>query len=163
MRERTKKTAVLGLFIALALIFSYVESLIPIPLMIPGAKLGLPNTLILLLLYSYGPREAVAVNAARICLAGFMFGNLFSILYSLSGAALGFCVMFFAMRAKIFPMKAVSILGGVFHNVGQLLAAAVVMSGIAVMAYLPVLLVAGVVTGLCNGILAEMIYKRGIL
>lgn len=163
MQSRTKKTAVLGLFIALSLIFSYIESVIPVPLIVPGAKLGLPNTLILLVLYVYGIREALAVNGARILLSGFLFGNLFSILYSFAGAAVSFVAMLLAKRAKIFPMKAVSILGGVFHNVGQIVVAAFLVSGVSVMAYLPLLLVAGVVTGLCNGILAEMIYKRGIL
>lgn len=163
MRSQTKKTAVLGLFIALSLIFSYIESVIPIPLILPGAKLGLPNTLILLVIYAYGTREALVVNVARIFLSGFMFGNMFSIVYSLAGAGFSFAVMLFAKKSKLFPMKAVSILGGVFHNVGQILVAAFLVSGISVMTYLPVLLVVGVVTGLCNGILAEMIYKRGIL
>lgn len=163
MQSRTKKTAVLGLFIALSLIFSYVESVIPVPLVVPGAKLGLPNTLILLLLYTYGVREAAIVNVTRICLSGFLFGNLFSILYSLAGAAVSFAVMLLVMRMQIFPMKAVSVLGGVFHNIGQIFVAVFLVSGMSVMAYLPILLVAGVVTGLCNGILAEMIYKRGIL
>ncbi len=163
MQSRTKKTAVLGLFIALSLIFSYIESIIPVPLIVPGAKLGLPNALILLVLYAYGTREAVIVNAARILLSGFMFGNLFSIVYSLAGAVLSFIIMFLAKKSKVFSIKAVSILGGVFHNVGQIIIAAFLVSGMSVMAYLPVLLIAGVVTGLCNGILAEIIYKRGIL
>ena len=163
MQSPTRKTAVLGLLIALSLIFSYVESVIPVPLVVPGAKLGLPNTLILLVLYTYGVKEAVLVNAARIGLSGFLFGNMFGILYSLAGAAVSFAVMLLAKKSTLFPMKAVSILGGVFHNIGQILVAAFLVSGISVMAYLPVLLVAGVVTGLCNGILAEMIYKRGIV
>ncbi|MBQ8527691.1 MAG: Gx transporter family protein [Lachnospiraceae bacterium] len=163
MQSQTRKTAVLGLFIALALIFSYVESVIPVPLVVPGAKLGLPNTLVLLLLYVYGVREAMLVNVTRILLSGFMFGNLFSILYSLAGAIFSFVFMVFAKRTRIFSMKAVSILGGVFHNIGQIIVAAFLVSGISVMAYLPVLIVVGVVTGLCNGVLAEIIYKRGIL
>lgn len=163
MPSQTKKTAVLGLFIALSLIFSYIESVIPIPLIVPGAKLGLPNTLILLVLYVYGTRDAVVINVARILLSGFLFGNMFSIVYSLGGASVSFVVMLLAKKAKFFPMKTVSILGGVFHNVGQILVAAFLVSGISVMTYLPVLLAAGVATGLCNGILAEMIYKRGIL
>ncbi len=163
MQSPTKKTAVLGVFIALSMIFSYIESMIPVPLVVPGAKLGLPNTLVLLVLYSYGAKEATLVNVSRIVLSGFMFGNMFSILYSLAGAGLSFAVMVFAKRSGLFPMKAVSILGGVFHNVGQILVAAFLVSGISVIAYLPLLLVAGVITGLCNGILAELIYKRGMI
>lgn len=163
MQSRTKKIAVLGLFISLSLIFSYIESIIPVPLVVPGAKLGLPNALIVLVLYAYGIREAMVVNVARIFISGFMFGNLFSIVYSLSGAVFSFVIMILAKRIKFFSVKDVSILGGVFHNVGQIVVAAFLVSGISVMAYLPFLLVAGVVTGLCNGILAEIIYKRGIL
>ena len=163
MQLRTRKTAVLGLLIALSLIFSYIESLIPVPLVVPGAKLGLPNALIVLVLYAYGGRDAMIVNGARILLSGFMFGNMFSIVYSLAGALFSFFVMVLAKKSNLFSIKAVSILGGVFHNVGQIIIAAFLVSGISVMAYLPFLLVAGVVTGLCNGILAETIYKRGII
>ena len=163
MQSQTKRTAILGLFIALSLIFSYIENIIPVLLVVPGAKLGLPNTLILLVLYAYGAKEALLVNTARILLSGFMFGNMFSIAYSFAGAVFSFAVMYLAKRIKIFPMKAVSVLGGVFHNIGQIIVAAFLVSGISVMAYLPLLLTAGVVTGLCNGMLSEIIYKRGIL
>ncbi len=163
MQSQTKKIAVTGLFVALSLIFSYIESLIPIPLIVPGAKLGLPNALIILLLYSYGAKEAMIVNMARILLSGFMFGNMYSIVYSLAGAGCSFGVMLLGKKLKCFSMKAVSILGGVFHNIGQLMIAALLVTNLSVVAYLPMLLVAGVVTGICNGILAEIIYKRGIL
>ncbi len=163
MQSRTNRIAVMGLLTALALVFSYIESVIPVPLIVPGAKLGLPNALIILVLYAYGVKEAVTVNIIRIFLSGFMFGNMFSIVYSLAGAAVSFLAMLFGKKSNLFSIKAVSILGGVFHNVGQILVAAFLVSSLSVMTYLPVLLVAGLVTGLCNGIIAELIYKRGIL
>lgn len=160
MQLQTKKIAMTGLFTSLALILSYVESLLPIVPGIPGVKLGLPNMLILLALYVYGWREALSVNVMRILLAGFLFGNMFSILYSLAGAIVSFLVMLAAKGLKFFPMKSVSILGGVFHNIGQLLVACILVEGLSVLAYLPVLLVSGLLTGLLNGVLAQQIQKR---
>lgn len=160
MRLTTKKIAEVGLLTTLALILSYVESLFPIVFGIPGIKLGLPNMLVLLSLYCFGAKEALCLNLLRILLSGFMFGNLFSILYSLAGAGVSFCIMMLAKQLRLFPMKSVSILGGVSHNVGQLLMACILVEGFSTLAYLPVLLVSGLFTGLFNGILAEQIYTR---
>mgnify|MGYP000112645530 CR=1 FL=1 len=88
-----RKVAIFGVFTALALIFSYVELLIPINFGIPGAKLGLANLMTVLVLYKMGIKEALALSVTRIILSGFMFGNLFGILYSLSGGLLSFLVM----------------------------------------------------------------------
>lgn len=160
MQLQTKKIAVTGLLTALALILSYVESLVPMLPGIPGVKLGLPNMLILLALYTYGWREALSINVMRILLTGFLFGNMFTIVYSLAGAGVSFLAMLTAGKLAVFSMKSVSILGGVFHNIGQLFVACILVEGFSMLAYLPVLLVAGLLTGLLNGILAEQLYKR---
>ena len=89
-----KKTAYLGLFLALALICSYIESLIPFYFGIPGVKLGLTNIVVVMMLYCIGAKEALLVSLLRIVLAGFMFGNMFSILYSLAGGILSFLIMY---------------------------------------------------------------------
>ena len=136
-----RKVAIFGVFTALALIFSYVELLIPINFGIPGAKLGLANLMTVLVLYKMGIKEALALSVTRIILSGFMFGNLFGILYSLSGGLL-------------------SIGGGTAHNIGQLLVAMVVVQTYQVGYYLPVLLVAGEVTGLLIGLVAKEVLKR---
>lgn len=153
-----KRTVELGFLLAVALILSYVESLIPFGFGIPGIKLGLPNLIVVLLLYrdkalSGGVKEALLVNGLRIILSGFLFGNLYAILYGLSGAAFSFTVMALARRCRYFSMVGVSVLGGVFHNVGQVMAAVFVVETFAVIYYLPVLIVAGVVTGALLGIL----------
>ncbi len=153
-----KRTVELGFLLAIALILSYVESLIPFTFGIPCIKLGLPNLIVVLLLYGgktpgSGAREALLVNILRIFLSGFMFGNLYAILYALSGAVCSFGAMVFARKCKCFSMIGVSVLGGVFHNMGQIVTAMVVVETFAVVYYLPVLIIAGVVTGAALGVL----------
>ena len=153
-----RKVAIFGVFTALALIFSYVELLIPINFGIPGAKLGLANLMTVLVLYKMGTKEALALSVTRIILSGFMFGNLFGILYSLSGGLLSFLVMVLLKKSDRFSVAGVSIGGGTAHNIGQL--AMVVVQTYQVGYYLPVLLVAGEVTGLLIGLVAKEVLKR---
>ena len=155
-----RKVAIFGVFTALALIFSYVELLIPINFGIPGAKLGLANLMTVLVLYKMGIKEALALSVTRIILSGFMFGNLFGILYSLSGGLLSFLVMVLLKKSDRFSVTGVSIGGGTAHNIGQLLVAMVVVQTDQVGYYLPVLLVAGEVTGLLIGLVAKEVLKR---
>ncbi len=110
-----QKTVILGFLLALSLILSYVESLLPLAIGIPGIKLGLPNLVVVLLLYLYGGREAFAVNLLRILISGLLFGNLSAILYAFTGAACSFIAMFLLKKAGRFSMIGVSIGGGVFH------------------------------------------------
>lgn len=149
-----KKYVILGFLLALSMILSYIESLLPIGIGIPGVKLGLPNLIVVILLYLYGWREALGVNLLRIILTGFLFGSLYSILYALAGALSSFCVMALLRRTGYFSMMGVSIAGGVFHNIGQLLIAAWVVETYAPAFYLPFLLIAGAVTGLLIGVAA---------
>lgn len=154
------KVAYLGVFLALALICSYVESLIPFYFGIPGVKLGLTNIVVVLLLYLVGAREALLISIARVFLAGFLFGNMFSIIYSLAGALLSFAVMALLKKAGKFGVLPISISGGIFHNVGQLVVAALVVENYNIFYYMPVLLVAGIVTGALIGIAAQEIILR---
>lgn len=154
------RAAYFGVFTALALILSYVELLIPINFGIPGAKLGLANLVIVVVLYRNGWKEAFLLSVVRIVLAGFMFTNLFSILYSLAGGILSLGVMSLLKWKNIFSVTGVSIAGGISHNVGQLLVAMAVVETYQVGWYLPALLIAGVLTGLLIGILSAGILKR---
>ena len=147
-----RKTVVLGFLLALSMILSYIESILPFAVGIPGVKLGLPNLVVILLLYGYGGREAILVNVLRIVLSGFLFGNLFSILYALAGALFSFILMVFLRRMKIFSIVGVSIGGGVFHNIGQIAVAMFVVETFAPIFYLPVLVLAGAVTGFAIGL-----------
>lgn len=162
MNRRTAKNKVAywGVFTALALIFSYVETLIPIHFGVPGVKLGLANLLIVIVLYKIGARDALLLSVVRIVLSGFLFGNMFSILYSLAGGLLSLAVMAFLRKRDGFSVIGVSIAGGVFHNVGQLFIAAIVVENFKVSYYLPVLLVAGVLTGALIGVISGEVLKR---
>ena len=157
---RGRKVAIFGVFTALALIFSYVELLIPINFGIPGAKLGLANLMTVLVLYKMGIKEALTLSVTRIILSGFMFGNLFGILYSLSGGLLSFLVMVLLKKSDRFSVAGVSIGGGTAHNIGQLLVAMVVVQTYQVGYYLTELLEAGKVTGLLIGLVAKEVLKR---
>ncbi|WP_026508624.1 Gx transporter family protein [Butyrivibrio sp. MC2013] len=150
-----RSVARLGLILALALILSYVESLIPFAFGIPGMKLGLPNLAVVIALYLFGWKWALTVNVLRIILSGFLFGNMFGIIYSLAGALTSFVIMLLVRRIDIFSIRGVSICGAVSHNIAQLLTAAILMETAGILYYAPFLLAAGVVTGLIIGIASE--------
>ena len=155
-----KKTALLGMLTSLALIASYIETLIPVPIPVPGVKLGLANLIILIVLKLYGAKEGLLLNILRILLAGFLFGSFSTILYSLAGGLLSFAVMGVLLKTKLFSLMGVSIAGGVCHNLGQLLLAIVVLNSAALLSYMPVLLISGLLTGLLIGIGAEQILRH---
>ncbi|MCD8105207.1 MAG: Gx transporter family protein [Lachnospiraceae bacterium] len=154
------KTAYLGMFTALAMILSYVESLLPVFYGIPGVKLGLANSMSLVILYLAGVPEAFCVSVIRVVLSGFLFGNLFSIAYSLAGALLSLAVMALMKKSGVFSIAGVSMLGGISHNIGQLVIAMLLVENLNLLYYLPVLLLSGLVTGLVIGILSSEIRKR---
>lgn len=157
-----KKVAYLGLFLGLALICSYIESLIPFAFGIPGVKLGLTNIVVVLMLYTVGAREALSVSVFRIVLAGFMFGNAFSIIYSLAGGLLSFCVMLLLKKTGLLNCISVSVAGGLSHNIGQLVVAACIVANFNILYYIPVLLIAGTITGFLIGIISqEIIFRIG--
>ena len=160
VKNRKNRAAVFGVFTALALIFSYVELLIPINFGIPGAKLGLANLVIVIVLYKTDWKEALLLSVVRIILAGFLFGNLFGILYSLAGGILSLAVMTLLKKTGAFSVIGVSMAGGVSHNVGQLIIAMLVVETYAVGYYLPVLLITGLITGTLIGIAGREMLKR---
>ena len=149
-----RKTALYGLLVALAFIFSYVESLLP-SVGIPGVKLGLANLVVLVTLYLLRPRDAAAVACLRILAAGMTFGNPVTLLYSLCGGALSLGAMVLCRRTGRFSILGVSIAGGVCHNIGQLAAAALMLSTPQIVWYLPALLLAGLAAGTLIGLAAR--------
>jgi len=147
-------------FVALALIFSYIEGLIPIRLGIPGAKLGLANLIVVIALYKVSWKETLLLAVVRVLLAGFMFGTLFSIIYSIAGGLFSLAVMMVLKRSGRFSVAGVSIAGGTAHNIGQMVVAMLVIESYSIIYYIPVLLAAGVLTGLVIGIAANEMLKR---
>ena len=154
------RAAYFGVFTALALIFSYIETLIPIQFGVPGIKLGLANLIIVIVLYKTDWREALLLSVVRIVLAGFIFGNLFSIVYSLAGGILSLAVMTLLKKSDRFNVTGISMAGGVCHNIGQLAAAIIIVETYQVGYYLPVLLIAGLITGAVIGAVAGEVLKR---
>lgn len=155
-----KKAAYMGMLTALAFVFSYIESLLPLNLGIPGVKLGLANLVVIVALYTMGVRAAFTLSLVRIVLAGLTFGNPASMIYSLAGGMLSLLVMVAGKRIKAFSIMGVSVLGGVSHNVGQILVAVLVMENANLAYYLPVLILAGTIAGVLVGILAAVLAKR---
>ncbi len=158
-----KRLCLYGLLIALAFVLSYVETLIPVAAVsffVPGMKIGLANIVVMVALYTLGARDAFILSLIRIFLVGLTFGNTVSMVYSLSGGLLSYIVMLLLKLTGKFSMVTVSIAGGIFHNVGQILMAALVLENAGVMGYIPVLAVSGTVTGLLIGLLGGEVAKR---
>ena len=152
-----KRVAMAGIFVSLALIFSYVESLIPFNFGIPGIKLGLANVVIVTGLYLMKLPDVCLISMIRIFVSGLLFGNMMSLIYSLSGGILSLIVMLLLKRTNKFSVIGVSISGAVCHNIGQI-AAAIIVTGVPVIVYyLPVLMVVGIITGAVMGIIASRI------
>lgn len=160
MERKGARLASFGVFVALALIFSYIETLIPFQIGIPGVKLGLANLVIVIALYRMPVGEVYLLSGVRVVLTGFLFGNLMSILYSLAGGILSLTVMWGMKRIRSVSILGVSIAGGVFHNIGQLLAAALMVETYGVFSYLPVLLISGLLTGFVIGLASGEMLKR---
>ena len=152
--------ALLGMLLALALLCSYVETLIPFNFGVPGIKLGLTNIVVILTMYLMGLKEALLVSVARIILAGFLFGNPFTIVYSLAGGILSFLVMVFLKNVLKLNIISISAAGGVFHNLGQLIVAALVVENINLLYYMSILFFAGLLTGVLIGIVSREILAR---
>lgn len=156
----SKKHAYLGLLIALAFVFSYIEFLIPINLGIPGVKLGLANLVVIVAIYTIGTKPAFMLSMVRILLVAFTFGNLSAMLYSIAGGVLSYLAMLTAKKLDFLSVKGVSVLGGVFHNVGQILVAMIILETTQLIYYLPALLISGVVSGVVIGLLAALVIVR---
>ena len=158
--QSARRLAFGAMFTALALIFSYVEFLIPLPVPVPGIKLGLANLVIIIAIYRMGFKYAFTINCVRIIASGLLFSGVFGMLYSFAGGILSLVVMYILYRTKLFSMVGVSMAGGVMHNLGQLLTACLIVSNIRLMSYFAVLLVSGLISGILIGIVAYQIEKR---
>jgi len=157
---RAKRIAMYGLLVALALILSYLESLVPLSFAVPGIKMGLPNIVIVFALYSLGVKDACIISFVRVLLVSILFGNVFSMAYSLAGAALSLVVMALMCRCGKFGKSGVSVAGAVAHNAGQVLMAMLLLETAQISYYLPVLCVSGTVAGVCVGVLSSVVIRR---
>lgn len=157
---KTKETAMLGLFTALAMILSWIDSLLPIAPGVPGIKAGLASIAVMFVLKEYGLRKAMAVQAARIVLTSLLFGNFAALAYSLAGGVLSLLVMALILKTGKFSLVSASAAGGTAHNLGQLAAASVLMQSESLLCYLPVLVIAGAALGTVSGLIAVTVTER---
>ncbi len=157
---KSKRIAFLGLFVALAFVLSYIEFMLPLNIGIPGAKIGIANLAVMVTLYTVGEKNAIALSIIRVVLVGLTFGNISMMMYSLAGAALSLFAMLLARRIGKFAMTGVSVLGGVFHNVGQIIVAMLVLETKSLFYYLPFLVIVGTITGVIIGIVSSLITTR---
>lgn len=155
-----KKVPMLGMLISLALLMSYIENILPVSIGIPGAKLGLANIVIIIALYKAGAKQACFISIVRIILAGFLFGNMFSIVYSIMGAVFSLAAMILLKYKTDFSVYGISMIGGVMHNIGQIAAAMIVLESVELVFYLPVLIIVGTITGILIGIIGANILKH---
>ena len=157
---KTKKVAFLGMCIALSMILSFVESQIPPLMAVPGVKVGLPNIVMVFMLYKIGAKDTAIVSILRVILVGILFGTPLSMIYSLVGAALSLIGMILLKKTNLFAPITVSVAGGILHNIGQIATACIVMETAQIAYYLPVLLISGTIAGILIGLTAAMILKR---
>ena len=148
-----------ALMASLALIFSYVEAIIPYNPGIPGIKLGIANVVTVIALYKYGWKEAASVSVIRIIVAGLLFNGVFGMLYSLAGAVLSLIGMIGLKKTGLFSVIGVSMAAGVLHNMGQLLVAAALIEDLRIFFYFPVLLFSGIAAGILVGIISTMVLR----
>ena len=157
---KTKKVAMLGLTIALAMIMSYIEALVPLSFAVPGIKMGLANIVIIFVLYKIGTKEAVLVSLIRVILVSLLFSNAMAMAYSIAGAVLSLGVMWILKKSDKFSVVGVSVAGGIMHNVGQIIMAIILLGTEQIALYLPVLIVTGTATGIVIGIVAGIVINR---
>lgn len=160
MNKSTNKLVLLSLFAALALVLSYIESVLP-PLYpaVPGIKMGLANIVVIVCLYLFSAKEALLISIIRIGVAALLFGNAVSAVYSVAGAMLSLAVMVMLKRTDIFSTVGVSVSGAVFHNVGQVLVAMLLLENVQIGYYMIILLLTGSAAGILTGIAGGMVTK----
>lgn len=157
--KKTKRLVLLAMLTAVAMILSYVESLLP-SVGIPGVKMGLANIAVIFALFRFGWKEAAALSLVRVVLVSLLFGSVGAMLYSLAGAVLSLAVMALLRRTDRFSTLGVSVAGGVAHNAGQILMAMLILQTRQLLGYLPVLAVAGIGGGILTGLAAALLIRR---
>ena len=156
----TRKVAQIGVLVSLAMVLSYVESLFPAFVAVPGVRIGLANIAIVFALYRLGFKEALGISLVRVVLSSLLFGSVLSMAYSAAGALLSLCVMALLKRTRLFGTVAVSVAGGVSHNLGQIGVACLILQTGALVYYVPVLILSGVAAGVVIGIVSAAVISR---
>ena len=161
MRNKTRRIALLGVLTSVALVLSYLEVMLPpISTAVPGIKMGLPNIIIIFLLYKFGLKEAVTVSLIRVFIVALLFGNVMTLAYSVAGAVLSLGLMTLFKKLDFFSQVGVSIIGGISHNLGQILVAIFLFDTIQIGYYMIVLSITGTIAGVLIGIISSILVKK---
>ncbi len=161
MRNKTRRIALLGVLTSVALVLSYLEVMLPpISTAVPGIKMGLPNIIIIFLLYKFGLKEAVTVSLIRVFIVALLFGNVMTLAYSVVGAVLSLGLMTLFKKLDFFSQVGVSIIGGISHNLGQILVAIFLFDTIQIGYYMIVLSITGTIAGVVIGIISSILVKK---
>lgn len=161
MRNKTRRIALLGVLISVALVLSYLEVMLPpISTAVPGIKMGLPNIIIIFVLYKFGLKEAVTVSLIRVFIVALLFGNVMTLAYSVAGAVLSLGLMTLFKKLNLFSQIGVSIIGGISHNLGQILVAIFLFDTIQIGYYMIVLSITGTIAGVVIGIISSILVKK---
>lgn len=161
MSKKAKKIALLGVLTSVALVLSYLESVLPpIWAAVPGIKVGLPNVVIIFLLYKFGVKEAAIVSFIRLFIVALLFGNVMTLAYSFAGALLSIVLMAICKKIKVFSVVGTSIVGGVAHNLGQILVAIFLFDTVQIGYYMVVLAITGTIAGVFIGLAGALLLKR---
>lgn len=161
MRNKTRRVALLGVLTSVALVLSYLETMLPpISTAVPGIKMGLPNIIIIFLLYKFGLKEAVTVSLIRVFIVALLFGNVMTLAYSVAGAVLSLGLMTLFKKLDFFSQVGVSIIGGISHNLGQILVAIFLFDTIQIGYYMIVLSITGTIAGVIIGIISSILVKK---
>ena len=156
----TRKVAQIGVLVALAMELSYVESLFPAFVAVPGVRIGLANIAVVFALYRLGFKEALGISLVRVVLSSMLFGSVLSMAYSASGAVLSLVMMAILKRTKLFGTVAVSVVGGVSHNLGQIAVACLILQSRAIAYYIPILILSGIAAGVVIGLVSAVVLSR---
>ena len=161
MRNKTRRIALLGVLTSVALVLSYLEVMLPpISTAVPGIKMGLPNIIIIFLLYKFGLKEAVTVSLIRVFIVALLFGNVMTLAYSVAGAVLSLGLMTLFKKLDFFSQVGVSIIGGISHNLGQILVAIFLFDTIQIGYYMIVLSITGTIAGVVIGVISSILVKK---
>ena len=156
----TRRIALTGVLVSLAMVLSYLESLFPAFIAVPGIRIGLANIAIVFALYRLGFRTALGISVFRVVLSALLFGSLISMAYSLSGALISLVMMALLKRTGLFGTVGVSVVGGVSHNLGQIAFACLILQTKAIAYYAPVLILSGTASGVVVGLVSAAVITR---
>ena len=157
---KTHRITLLAMLIAISILFGYLEAILPLLIAIPGIKLGLANIPIMFAVYKMRPLDVFLISIVRVVILSLTFRNMLAFLFSLSGAIFSISIMLLFKQSKFFSVTGVSIAGGVAHNMGQIIMAALILQIPGLLYYFPLLIIAGIITGIIIGLISGLLIER---